>query len=191
MNYLASLTPPIKPNCDPDALLPGEQLQPRLLRRRQRRLHRPQPEQLRRSPFPAPPRRASATFCWPTTFRGRATTISGTPYLKDKYQLHYGTVGYRSDQYCNICNGFQYQKQIMTNDAMRTAHITDTTQLYNDIQNGPLAGGVVREAQRMGRWPPGLFEMGPLRRVRDARSWILVKAEPGAVEQHRDLRHRR
>ena len=59
-------------------------------------------------------------------------------YLADKYQLNYGKVGPQSDQYCNICNPFQYQKQIMTNDAVRTAHITDTDDLYKDIQNGKL-----------------------------------------------------
>jgi phospholipase C len=61
-----------------------------------------------------------------------------TPYLTDKYQLNYGTVGPNSDQYCNICNGFQYQTQIMTNDVVRTAHLVDTTELYTDIQNGTL-----------------------------------------------------
>jgi phospholipase C len=59
-------------------------------------------------------------------------------YLTDKYQLNYGKVGPQSDQYCNICNGFQYQTQIMTNAAVRTAHITDTDQLYKDIKNGKL-----------------------------------------------------
>ena len=61
-----------------------------------------------------------------------------TPYLSDKYQLNYGTVGANSDQYCNICNGFQYQKQIMTDSAIRTAHLRDTTELYADIANGTL-----------------------------------------------------
>jgi phospholipase C len=59
-------------------------------------------------------------------------------YLTDKYQLNYGKVGPQSDQYCNICNPFQYQKQIMTNAAVRTAHITDTVDLYSDIKNGKL-----------------------------------------------------
>jgi phospholipase C len=59
-------------------------------------------------------------------------------YLGDKYQLNYGKVGPLSDQYCNICNGFQYQKQIMTNSAIRTGHIMDTDQLYQDINNGKL-----------------------------------------------------
>ncbi len=59
-------------------------------------------------------------------------------YLSDKYQLDYGKVGALSDQYCNICNGFQYQTQIMTNEAVRTSHIFDTDQLYHDIHNGKL-----------------------------------------------------
>jgi phospholipase C len=59
-------------------------------------------------------------------------------YLSDKYQLHYGTVGAESDQYCNICNGFHYQKQIMTNDAIRTEHLKDTADFYDDIANGTL-----------------------------------------------------
>ncbi len=59
-------------------------------------------------------------------------------YLTDKYQLNYGTVGPNSDQYCNICNPFQYATSIMTNDAVRTAHLADTTDLYTDIQNGTL-----------------------------------------------------
>jgi len=59
-------------------------------------------------------------------------------YLTDKYQLNYGTVGPNSDAYCNICNPFQYQTQIMTNDAVRTEHLKDTTDLYNDIADGTL-----------------------------------------------------
>jgi phospholipase C len=56
----------------------------------------------------------------------------------DKYQLNYGTVGKNSDQYCNICNGFQYQTQIMTNDKIRTKNLVDTTELYKDIAQGSL-----------------------------------------------------
>jgi phospholipase C len=47
-------------------------------------------------------------------------------------------VGPNSDAYCNICNGFHYQTQIMANDAVRTAHIKDTTDLYADIASGNL-----------------------------------------------------
>ena len=59
-------------------------------------------------------------------------------YLKDKYQINFGKVGPLSDQYCNICNPFQYNTAIMTNAAIRTAHIQDTTNLYSDIKNGTL-----------------------------------------------------
>ncbi len=53
-------------------------------------------------------------------------------YLQDKYFQN------PLDVYCNICNMFQYSTSIMTNDAVRTAHLQDTTDLYNDIQNGTL-----------------------------------------------------
>ena len=59
-------------------------------------------------------------------------------YLNDKYQLNYGTVGSASDQYCNICNFFQYSTSIMTNAAIRTAHLKDTIDLYKEIKNGTL-----------------------------------------------------
>ncbi|MBV8720311.1 MAG: phosphoesterase [Chloroflexi bacterium] len=59
-------------------------------------------------------------------------------YLADKYQLDYGKVGPMSDQYCNICNGFQYQTQIMTNEDIRTSHLVDTDQLYRDIRDSRL-----------------------------------------------------
>ncbi len=59
-------------------------------------------------------------------------------YLSDKYQLNYGAVGTTSDQYCNICNFFQYSTSIMTNAAVRTAHLKDTIDLYKDLQTGNL-----------------------------------------------------
>jgi phospholipase C len=41
-------------------------------------------------------------------------------------------------RYCNICNFFQYASDIMTNTALRTAHVQDTDNLYADIQNNTL-----------------------------------------------------
>jgi phospholipase C len=43
-----------------------------------------------------------------------------------------------SDVYCNICNPFQYQTSIMTNEALRTSVIQDTADFYTDIQDGIL-----------------------------------------------------
>jgi phospholipase C len=59
-------------------------------------------------------------------------------YLGDKYQANFGTVGANSDQYCNICNPFQYSTQIMADASIRTTHLVDTTELYTDIQKGTL-----------------------------------------------------
>jgi phospholipase C len=59
-------------------------------------------------------------------------------YVPDPYQLNYGAVGANSDEYCNICNPFQYDTSIMANAAVRTAHVQDLANLYTDIQNGTL-----------------------------------------------------
>jgi phospholipase C len=59
-------------------------------------------------------------------------------YVPDPYQLNYGAIGANTDEYCNICNPFQYDTSIMANAAIRTAHIQDTANLYSDIQNGTL-----------------------------------------------------
>jgi phospholipase C len=39
-----------------------------------------------------------------------------------------------TDVYCNICNPFQYQTSIMTNEGLRTSVNKDTADLYTDIQ---------------------------------------------------------
>ncbi len=59
-------------------------------------------------------------------------------YVPDPYQLNYGAVGAQTDEYCNICNPFQYDTSIMADATVRTAHMKDTVDLYNDIQNGTL-----------------------------------------------------
>jgi phospholipase C len=59
-------------------------------------------------------------------------------YLGDKYQLNYGAIGANTDEYCNICNPFQYETAMMSNATVRTAHIQDTANLYADIANSTL-----------------------------------------------------
>ncbi|MGA2421458.1 MAG: alkaline phosphatase family protein [Candidatus Acidiferrum sp.] len=65
----------------------------------------------------------------------------------DPYQINYGPVGSlnplgipitAADEYCTICNPFQYDTSIMTNAAIRDAHIQDTANLYSDIAGGTL-----------------------------------------------------
>ncbi len=59
-------------------------------------------------------------------------------YVNDPYQLNYYAAGKDTDEYCNICNPFQYDTSIMANAAVRTAHIQDTANLYSDIKDGKL-----------------------------------------------------
>jgi phospholipase C len=59
-------------------------------------------------------------------------------YLTDKYQQNYGAVGPTSDQYCNICNFFQYSTSMMTNPSVLANNLKDTTDFYNDVKNGTL-----------------------------------------------------
>jgi phospholipase C len=57
-------------------------------------------------------------------------------YVPDPYQLNYAAMGANTDEYCTICNPFQYDTSIMANAAVRTAHMKDTADLYSDIQYG-------------------------------------------------------
>ena len=59
-------------------------------------------------------------------------------YVPDPYQLNYNAIGAQTDEYCNICNPFQYDTSIMGNASVRKAHIQDTENLYRDIKNGTL-----------------------------------------------------
>lgn len=76
-----------------------------------------------------------------------------------------------------LCNAFQYQKQIMTNASVRTAHIVGTVQLYKDISHGTLSAvsfgkpsGWVDGHPASSKW--NLFE-GFVKKIVDA-----VKANP-------------
>jgi phospholipase C len=59
-------------------------------------------------------------------------------YINDPYQLNYAAIGANTDEYCNICNPFQYDTSIMANASVRNAHIQDTVNLYEDIKSGNL-----------------------------------------------------
>jgi phospholipase C len=59
-------------------------------------------------------------------------------YVPDPYQVNYAAIGAKSDEYCNICNPFQYDTSVMANAEIRNAHIQDTANLYSDIANETL-----------------------------------------------------
>ena len=59
-------------------------------------------------------------------------------YVPDPYQLNFNAIGKNTDEYCNICNPFQYDTTIMADATVRNAHIQDTSNLYEDIKSGQL-----------------------------------------------------
>ncbi|HEY2470835.1 MAG TPA: alkaline phosphatase family protein [Terracidiphilus sp.] len=98
-------------------------------------------------------------------------------YVPDPYQLNYGAIGKNSDEYCNICNPFQYDTSIMKDAKVRNAHIQDTANLYDDIKSGNLpAVSIVKPSGLVDGHPASskldLFE-GFSKKVVDA-----VKANP-------------
>jgi phospholipase C len=98
-------------------------------------------------------------------------------YVPDPYQLNYGAIGKQTDEYCNICNPFQYDTSIMADASIRNAHIQDTANLYADIRQGTLpAVSFVKPSGLVDGHPSSsklnLFE-GFTRKIVDA-----VKANP-------------
>ena len=55
-------------------------------------------------------------------------------YLPDPYQLKRG----KTDNYCNICNFFQYTSSIMSDAGARAKYLKDTLDLYAAIASGKL-----------------------------------------------------
>jgi len=135
--YLSSLNPPIKPNCDPDHYYLLNNYNPGYFGDGTNAYLDTNPNN---TPFTIPPtsQRSIGDVLLENNISWKSYNDQWDTYLTDKYQLNYGTVGPLSDQYCNICNGFHYQTQIMANSDVRTSHIFDTDQLYEDIKNGQL-----------------------------------------------------
>ena len=85
------------------------------------------------------------------TLSASATTFppSNVPHIGDQLMnkgisfVYYGghwdrAVAHQPNAYCAICNPFQYASDIMSDPAVRAAHIQDTTNLHNAIKNGTL-----------------------------------------------------
>ena len=137
VNYLKSLTPAISPNCDPGAYYLLNNYNPGYFGDGTDAFNNFNPSN---TPFTIPgtnqPSIADQLLANGISWKYYGDQFNA--YLNDPYQLDYGTVGPNSDQYCNICNPFQYQRQIMQNDPVRIAHIQDTMNLYKDIKSGNL-----------------------------------------------------
>lgn len=137
VKYLASLKPPIKPNCDPGHYYLLNNYNPGYFGDGSNAYEDTNPNN---TPFTIPPtsQRSIGDVLLENNVSWKSYNDQWDTYLTDKYQQDFGKVGPLSDAYCNICNGFQYQTQIMTNTPMRNSHIFDTDQLYQDIESGNL-----------------------------------------------------
>ena len=137
LNYLKSLTPAIKPNCDPGHYYLVNNYNPGYFGTG---ADAATDTNSHNTPFtiPGTSQHSIADVLLAGNISWKGYNDQWDRYLSDPYQLNFGKVGPRSDQYCNICNGFQYQKQIMTDGAVRTSHLSDVDQLYQDIHDGKL-----------------------------------------------------
>jgi phospholipase C len=137
VGYLKSLPHPIAPNCEPGHYYLLNNYNPGYFGDGSNAYT---DHYVYNTPFTIPPtsQRSIADVLLEHGVSWKSYNDQWNQYLTDKYQLNYGTVGAKSDAYCNICNGFQYQTQVMANDAVRTTHIADTVELYSDIANGTL-----------------------------------------------------
>jgi phospholipase C len=136
LKHLASLARPINPNCDPGHYYLLNNYNPGYFGDGSNAYT---DHFVFNTPFTIPPtsQRSIADVLLENNVSWKSYNDQWNPYAlgdpsatppvpADKYQLNYGTVGALSDQYCNICNGFQYQTQIMTNTEIRTTHIVAT-----------------------------------------------------------------
>ena len=131
-HYLASLKPPIKPNCAPNTYYLVNNYNPGYFGDGSDAYL---DSNHSNTPFTIPgvTQHSIADVLLAANIPWAGYNDQWNVYLNDKYQLNYGRIGYYSDQYCNICNGFNYQKQIMTNSSIRTTHLFDMGQLQRDI----------------------------------------------------------
>jgi len=136
LNYLASLPTPIDPRCQPGHYYLLNNYNPGFYGDGTVA----DPNDLNYSPFTIPPSsvRTIGDELLDHHISWKYYGDQWNQYLTDKYQDNYGDFGANSDEYCNICNPFQYATSIMADDAVRTAHLQDTVNLYSDIANGTL-----------------------------------------------------
>ena len=108
-------------------------------------------------------------------------------YVGDPYQLNYGTPGPSADEYCNICNPFQYDTSIMSNTAQIEAHIQELGEPLCRPPERHATGGLVRQAERLYRRSSGIVQTGSVRRLhqKNCRPGATIKVRP----RHRHFHH--
>jgi phospholipase C len=136
-DYLASLPFPVRPNCEPGHYYLLNNYNPGYFGNGNNAFIDQNPSN---TPFTIPPSSVPSigdnmnahNISW------KYYGDQWNNYLPDPYQLNFGTPGPTADEYCNICNPFQYDTSIMSNPAQVAAHLQDTLNLYSDISNNTL-----------------------------------------------------
>ena len=131
LNYLGALANKVKPNCDPDHYYLVNNYNPGYFGNGKDAYTDTNPSNF---VYTVPPSSVKTigdllnehSVSW--TYFGD----QWDQYLNDPYDLS------PTDEYCNICNWATYSTSIMTNPAVRTAHLKDTKELYSEIASGDL-----------------------------------------------------
>jgi phospholipase C len=82
--------------------------------------------------------KTTGTFVPPTTQRSIGDTLTEKSLSWKFYGGAYNRALAGQGGYCQICNPFEYQTQVMANPTARAAHIADTVDMYADIASGKL-----------------------------------------------------
>jgi phospholipase C len=140
VKYLASLPRPIDPRCEPGHYYLLNNYNPGWFGNGKNAYLDTNPGN---TPFTIPPS-STRSIGEVLNERGVSWKYYGDQwnnYINDPYQLNYGTPGPTADEYCNICNPFQYDTAIMSHPDQVAAHIQDSENLYGvngDIANHTL-----------------------------------------------------
>jgi phospholipase C len=137
LDYLATLPRPIDPRCEPGHYYLLNNYNPGYFGNGKNAAIDQNPSN---TPFTVPP---SSTPSIGDTLNAHGISWKyygdqWNNYVNDPYQLNYGTAGPSADEYCNICNPFQYDTSIMAHPDQVKAHIQDSVNLYADIADGKL-----------------------------------------------------
>jgi phospholipase C len=135
--YLKSLSPAINPNCEPSHYYLLNNYNPGYFGNGNNAYTDHDPSN---TAFTVPP---SSTPSIGDTLNAKSISWKyygdqWNNYVNDPYQLNWGAAGPKADEYCNICNPFQYDTSIMTHPDQVAAHIQDSVNLYSDISNNTL-----------------------------------------------------
>ena len=161
VSYLASLPTPIKPNCEENRYYLLNNYNPGYFGDGTNAYTNTNSANI---PFTIPPtnQRSLADLLSENHVSWAYYGDQWNAYLSDPYQLNYGTPGAASDQYCNICNPFQFSTSVMTNPRESPG--------YGEPVRGDrqwhTAVCFVRQAERLGGWPPGIVKAQFVRRLR-------------------------